>query len=523
MSMSKTVGLMIAAASLLAGGCREDRAPTEMPISGGDDGGTTGNADDDGDDDDGMDTGERLDLGGDDDGPVLPTGCNGDVDCELIDILFVIDNSATMGEEQLNLAANFPLLVDRLSNLDGDDGTIKADVNIMVTTSDFGHPLCSDFYKEDYAPAQGSPIFSGCNERIARFTGPQSYNPVEIPEACTNECPADVVPGGDPFIHFDPSSSNVPMGDVAAALSCVGPQGIDGCGYEAPLETMLQALRPEACWNDPDSPECEDNENWGWVSRGFIRPGSTLAIAIITDEADCSVKAPDGFAAFTSTDELWLEDPEAEAKLPSSAVCWRAGVSCTDEDDDGVYESCDSKDNDVLHSTQRYKDFLKYIQTELHNDVVMLGVLGVPPVTEREEQPPFAPTKGGIDDLVYRDWKDGEYDGTPDGGDILPAEWSKDVTAAHKQWEFGIGPGCTGKTTITVEDDDGNEVEQEVFTGQAVPPVRIREVCQSLDIVDDKTGDVRRRCCIESICDDDFSPAIDCLTGIIQETINPVG
>ena len=44
-----------------------------------------------------------------------------------------------------------------------------------------------------------------------------------------------------------------------------------------------------------------------------------------------------------------------------------------------------------------------------------------------------------------------------------------------------------------------------------------KEVCESLNSGDDV------RCCIESICDDDFSPAIDCLTGIIQDVFTPVG
>ena len=524
LNRTNALGLVVVGASLMTPGCREDREQAQMPTTTATGGGTTGGLDDDDDGDDDSTLSERLDIGSGDSGN-LPVGCGGDVDCELIDILFVIDNSATMGEEQLNLAANFPLLIERLSNLDGDDGTIKADVNIMVTTSDFGHPLCTDFNKPGYVPSQGSPVFSGCNQRISSFTSPHPFNPTEIPEACTQGCPADVVPGGDPFIHFDPMSSNVPMGDVAAALACVGPQGIEGCGYEAPLETMLQALRPEACWNDPSRPECEDDPAWGWVGRGFIRPGSTLAIAIITDEADCSVQAPTGFSWFTDSDndEYWSLDPEAKAKLPSSAVCWNAGVDCVDDDDDGVYESCTPRDNEVLHPTSRYKDFLKYIQEELHNEVVMLGILGVPQVTEREEVPPYAPIKGGVDDVVYRDWNDGEYDGTAQGGDILPAEWAKGVTAEHKQWEFGVGPGCTGKTTIMVENDEGEMEEKEIFTGQAVPPVRIRDVCESLDIVDDVTGQVRKRCCIESICGADFSPAIDCLTGIIQESISPVG
>jgi hypothetical protein len=56
------------------------------------------------------------------------------------------------------------------------------------------------------------------------------------------------------------------------------------------------------------------------------------------------------------------------------------------------------------------------------------------------------------------------------------------------------------------------------FTGQAIPPMRIKQVCQALNIEnEDGTTDVR--CCIESICDDDFSNAIGCLTGVIQQSL----
>ena len=90
--------------------------------------------------------------------------------------------------------------------------------------------------------------------------------------------------------------------------------------------------------------------------------------------------------------------------------------------------------------------------------------------------------------------------------DILPGDAADGESAASMQTQFGIGPGCTGELQ-----PDGST------TGQAIPPVRIREVCESLD-----EGD-RVRCCIESICGDDFSPAIGCLTDIIQEAIDPIG
>jgi len=134
----------------------------------------------------------------------------------------------------------------------------------------------------------------------------------------------------------------------------------------------------------------------------------------------------------------------------------------------------------------------------------MLGILGVPLVTARNPDPPFQPTAGGVFDLVYRNWNDGQYP----AGDILPDEFAMGVTAADKLFDFGIGPGCTG------QDMTG------AFTGQAIPPVRIKEVCESLNL-GPEPADIR--CCIESICDDDFSPAIECLTGIIRESIQLPG
>ena len=50
--------------------------------------------------------------------------------------------------------------------------------------------------------------------------------------------------------------------------------------------------------------------------------------------------------------------------------------------------------------------------------------------------------------------------------------------------------------------------------------MRIREVCESLNTVDEE-GQELIRCCIESICDTDFSAAIGCLTGIISEQFIP--
>jgi hypothetical protein len=49
--------------------------------------------------------------------------------------------------------------------------------------------------------------------------------------------------------------------------------------------------------------------------------------------------------------------------------------------------------------------------------------------------------------------------------------------------------------------------------------VRTREVCESLNFIDEETGEEEVRCCIESICDTDFSPAIRCLTSLVAHPI----
>ncbi|EDM79693.1 hypothetical protein PPSIR1_16565 [Plesiocystis pacifica SIR-1] len=411
---------------------------------------------------------------------------SGDGECNKIDLLFVIDNSGTMGEEQVNLSANFPLLIDKLEELEDAEGNLLVpDVNIMVTTTDLGHPSCTQFELPGYDPAQGAPINTACTTRIDQFTG-LGDNPPSFPQACTDACPVAIEPNGN-FIHFEGDDTNVPGDNIQGALSCIGPQGIAGCGYEAPLEAMLQAINPGAQWNQGNEP--------------FLRDGAVLAVAIVTDEADCSVRSPNGYAYFTDSnnDEFWETNPATMTPQATSAVCWNAGVECGEPDMNGVYADCNSVDNGVLHPLTRYLD---YLQNDLiagqNKEVIMLGILGVPVVTENNDEVPFEPIAGGVMDLVYREWNGAPY---PDG-DILPGDPG---TAESKKFEFSIGPGCTG------EDGMGG------FTGQAIPPVRVKEVCEALNTED------RVRCCIESVCDTDFSDAIGCLTGAIQQSFQPIG
>ena len=442
-----------------------------------------------------------------------PCGLEGELCSPKIDLLFVIDNSGTMGEEQLNLARNFPLLIEQLQGLeDGNGNPAGADVNIMVTTTDFGNPACSgDWGHADYEPARGRPIATPCTERLARFEG-LGDSPLSIAEACTDVCDL----GGpafptDQFIHFTATDDNVSGGTPADALACIGPQGIDGCGFEATLESMAQALDPTTCWNSPGT--CTDPA-FADIDKPFLRDGATLAVVIITDEADCSVQ---DFSIMQSQTFMQTHPDSMQPEL-SSALCWNAGVVCTGLDAaTGQYAGCLAANKDsaggvglppgqvsALQPLSRYAQLFDGFKAQ-GKEVIMLGVLGVPEVTQRAEVPPYEPIAGGVHELEYRVWRD---------EDLLPVEAMAGVSAEDKEFEFGIGPGCTAVS------DDG------AFTGQAIPPVRIREVCESLNTLDDPStvlDETRIRCCIESICDDDFSPAIRCLTDLLQDVFTPVG
>lgn len=462
-------------------GMGDDAATLAPTVSG-----TRGDGDDVDDVDDvdesaGADDAIIDDFAGADDGD--PSGGCGDSDeppC-LLDVLVVVDNSATMADPQLALTRALVQLVERLEAGDGSLTSI-VDVQMMFTTTDMGHPTCEAFQHPGYTPARGAPTATGCNQRIADFTGVAT--PAEVrPDACTAVCPVDVTPG-DPFVAFvgDGGPSNLPAveprdvdGDgtldsaAAQAVACLAPQGIDGCGYEAPLEAMVQALNPVADWNTG--------------ARPFLRPDSTLLVVVVSDESDCS------------TDDIaWMSDPiyweyrPGGGPEPSSAMCWNAGTACVGPDADGIYLECSSTDAPLL-PVSRYTSYLvDELREQQDREVLMVAITGVPLVTEVNAQPPYQPIVGGLDDLVIRDWRDGLYP----RGDLLPADLRNGTSVADKAFELGIGPGCT-------------ELDRSGTAVQAIPSPRVHEVCTALD------GDDRVRCCVESVCDP--SPDLFCVDG----------
>ncbi len=401
--------------------------------------------------------------------------CAPDCPSAALDVLFVVDNTATMGPDQLKLGMAVEALLDQLHQLQQQED-LYLDLNMMVTTTDFGNPLCTPFEPPGYDPARGAPIDTSCTSRLDQFTA-LGGSPV-FTEACTEVCPVAVEPDG-PFIHVVGPDDNVPGGTARQALQCLLPQGLTGCGYESTLENMLQALNPAAAWNSGPEP--------------FMRPGADLAIVLLTDESDCSVRD------YSVMEDVMYQNvnPNTGAPAASSALCWNAGVTCDPPDGMGIYGDCEPSGNDLLQGVERYTAYLvDELAGNQGKDVMMLALTGIPPVLSHAPDAPFEPTSGGVADLAVRDWNDGLYP----AGDIIPEEWGVGVDAADKTFQLGIGPGCTGP-------DGVGEYSQ----GQ--PPVRIQAVCEALDA----PGNLR--CCMESVCDEQYIDAVQCLRGLVETTL----
>ena len=384
-----------------------------------------------------------------------------------IDVLFVIDDGPSMREEQANVARNLVAMMHRLETLTDSEGNqVSPSLQVMVTRASASSPRCR-------GGDGGMPVGTACLDRLDAF---------DDPTACESVCPEPVVPDGD-FIAIDGEETNVALesdvdldgdGEVESpatrALGCLGPQGTGGCPYGAPLEAIRLAVDPDAMWNGGPRP--------------FLRDDVPLAIVVVSDGVDCS----GADVSAIGNDAYWEVDPMTGMLGPSPAVCWNAGVDCEGPDADGWYSEC-TPTASPLFDVAAYLGLLEELREIRGKEVVLLGALGVPPVTAHGEEAPFPPTEGGLEALVPRQWTE---------GDLLPADASDGLTIEDKHFATGIGPGCTEL------DREGEPL------GQASPSLRVAELCKGLDRVDDN-GEPVVRCCIESICDEDFSVAINCL------------
>jgi hypothetical protein len=179
-----------------------------------------------------------------------------------LDLLFLIDNSSSMYEEQSALRREFPRLIDELV---GGARPLFDDLHIGVASSDLG----------------ADPHVRGCEMLGDDARLRSDANPARD---ATLQC-HDSYPS---FLAYSGGASGVEA--LSGEFACMAALGSQGCGFEQHLEVALKALwpasRPELSFLGTGSAPTHgrgDRDN-----AGFLRPRSTLAIIVIADEDDCS-------------------------------------------------------------------------------------------------------------------------------------------------------------------------------------------------------------------------------------------
>src|SRR5690606_86063 len=186
---------------------------------------------------------------------------------------------------------------------------------------------------------------SSCRGRLDEFLSSSAFGDKdERQRGCLDHCTVDGLALAEPWVEKSNGRTNLPPGvSMAQALQCVGPQGINGLGFEAPLESMRDAVLDD--------------------QSGFLRDDALLAVIFVTDEVDCSM-APETFDWIYFEGDVFWTTPERA----SSASCWLAGVSCSGGP--GVYDECfavdkgrsgqptANPDDAVLYPIDRYVDTL---------------------------------------------------------------------------------------------------------------------------------------------------------------------
>jgi hypothetical protein len=325
----------------------------------------------------GVDTGE----------PPMPT-------TRQVSVLFVIDNSGSMGEEQANLVAALDPFLGALTDVD---------LRIAVTTTDNGNPWC-----QGTGPEGGRFVASQCRSRLSDFIF-QGPTEVDATTACTDYCPASLDGWSGPaspwYERQADGTTNVGNIEFADAVRCGLPQGINGCGFEQQLESMYKALARA------DAPQ--------EAEFGFVDPGGLVAVILVTDEVDCSTDNEADTIFLPDGDRTFWSMPEGQAS-PTSAVCWNAGVECSGGP--GTYDECHSVSLDALGNAVPddegvMRPLPRYTERLADSGAIAYGIVGVP--------------SGGAA-IVYRD----APGGTPNDPNF--------------QVNFGIGPGCTSTVAEAV-------------------------------------------------------------------------
>ena len=221
--------------------------------------------------------------------PPAPAPCR-EVAIDKLDLLFMIDNSNSMADEQAALENQFPKLITALTTGKSSDGAQSfpaiQDLHVGVVSSDMG--IAGVNFGAN-VPCQPDGGDDGRLQHVARRAG------------CAESYPA--------FLSYSAAQGGDPT-QFADDLGCIAALGTNGCGFEQQLEAPLKALWPsvyrdaqgqvvtpnpisflamtqEGTLGHGDVPT-ERGGNAGFLRSDAKQGLSLLVIVVVTDEEDCS-------------------------------------------------------------------------------------------------------------------------------------------------------------------------------------------------------------------------------------------
>ncbi len=330
-----------------------------------------------------------------------------------VDILWVIDNSHSMAEEQSNLGMQFSALIDELTmppDVNGDgmaDYLPAQDIQMAIVTTDMGVgeiPMDRMVTGCDERGDEGAFVLEPCNGR------PDDRCVVDA------DCQDVQLDADKPYLSYRVGVDDPEQ--LAHDFACLAKLGTNGCGYEQQLESMLAALQ-KASSGQPSH-------------QGFLRGDSLIAVIFVTDEDDCSVS------------DSVIFDPSAAGNFtygPAPSRCW------------------DRDNSFALHPTSRYTDFLRGLRLDRRGDVVVAAITGVPGDLVRNRDVTMIDYRMLLDDprMMYR-----------------PSDEDPDFLAPACSFS-GVGEAIPSRRFVGLIQDfarDGEGIVQSICSTDFTPAIR---------------------------------------------------
>lgn len=272
-----------------------------------------------------------------------------------IDLLFVVDSSGSMIDNQAALAAHA-----KAALFDVIDAAIEMpNLHVGVVTPELplgtftGDPACD-------------AVTTGGQLQVGQCTGITGNYLIDVDDGA----------GG--------RTTNYP-GTLDEAFGCIAQVGGDGCGFEQTLGAMVASLTEPA-------------------NAGFLRDDAMLVVVILTDEDDCSA-APDLF------------DPSDITHGPlDSYRCFHAGVRCAEDlDSEGIKTECQPSDDPVMTSLAAMRDSLVLAKGGDPTKIIVAVIAGVDEPTEVVWRTPMGASEPRLD--LAPSCVDNTDPGSPGGAD----------------------------------------------------------------------------------------------------------